>query len=57
MPNQLSKKLEDLEQSEDEVDLETDDGLRKRFNVDLNLSNNDSVITIKTSSLLKKMIG
>ena len=54
MPNQLSKKLEDLEQSEDEVDLETDDGLRKRFNVDLNLSNNDSVITIKTSSLLKK---
>ena len=42
------KKLEELEQSEDEVELETDSGLRRRFNVDLNLSNNDSEITIKT---------
>ena len=52
------KKLEKLEQSEDEIELETDNGLRRRFNIDLNLSNNDSVITIKNIIIIEKtMIG
>ena len=57
MPNQLSKKLKELEQSEDDVGLETDSVLRRRFNVDLNLSNNDSVITKKHHHYWKTMIG
>ena len=48
------KKLEKLEQSEDEIELETDNGLRRRFNIDLNLSNNDSVITIKNIIIIEK---
>ena len=41
MPNQLSKKLEELEQSEDDVELETDSGLRR----DISISTTDNVST------------